>query len=38
MDTKTPRQILHEWVAAYKNRDPFALIELCADDDDAEVK
>ena len=32
MDTKTPRQVLHEWVAAYNNRDPFALIELYADD------
>ena len=32
MDTKTPKQVLHEWVAAYNNRDPFALIELYADD------
>lgn len=32
MPAKTPKQILHEWVAAYNNRDPFALIELYADD------
>ncbi len=32
MQTKTPKEVLREWVAAYNNRDPFALIELYADD------
>ena len=36
MQTKTPKQVSQEWVAAYNNRDSFALIELYADDAEVE--
>ncbi|MBD1840070.1 ester cyclase [Coleofasciculus sp. FACHB-125] len=29
---KSPKEVLHDWVAAYNARDPYALIELYHDD------
>ncbi|MEP0838623.1 ester cyclase [Coleofasciculus sp. FACHB-64] len=31
-DMKSPKEVLHDWVAAYNARDPYALIELYHDD------
>lgn len=33
---QSPKEIITAWVAAYNNRDPYALIKLYADDAEVE--